>query len=308
LFGLSFTESVLAQTSAEPLAFAQRLVFPSSAAFDGPVSGQYQIDVVRFRIRWPLFLDGKRTVLLPGVSYEHLDVGIRGPFASRLEHGSRRNSELSLHAPMAELGLAHRIDRRWFTMGTFSAGLSSDFVGQHSHDDWAIIARLLVLYRVGSKLTLGIGATYDRSTGNLSFIPLGIVKWSPSSRWLTSILLPRVALVSYRTSSWLSSGVRAELDFSRYHLDESRYGANHLYLRYLAVMLGPVLTFSTNRFVHLDLFTGCSLRWLGAFVHEGPMGADVHFNSKGPLQQVLLSPAAFFSARLWIGDEGWPGS
>lgn len=305
LFGLCCTESLFAQSSAEPLAFAQRLVFPSTVAVGGPADTQYAVDVIRFRIRFPVFVNGKKTILLPGLSYEHLDVGTRGPLAARLVPVNPGSNELSLHAPLVEIGLVHRFNERWLTVSTISTGLSSDFAGSHSHDDWAIIGRLVALYRAGSKLTLGIGTTYDRSTGNLSFVPIGIVKWAPSSRWLLTTLLPKVVLVSYRTSSWLSSGLRAELDFNRYHLDEGRYGRDHLYLRYLGVLFGPSLTYSPDRLVHVDCFTGAALRWVGTFVHEGSLGADLYFNADAPTRQVLLEPAAFFSLRLWIGEEGW---
>src|SRR5512142_1539568 len=83
IFSLGVAENAFAQTSAEPLAFAQRLVFPGVGTTSG-TSDQYAMAVTRIRVRWPVFLDGKRTILLPGVSYEHLDIGMRGPLASRL--------------------------------------------------------------------------------------------------------------------------------------------------------------------------------------------------------------------------------
>ena len=304
LLFLGCAESAIAQTSTEPLGFAQRLVFPASTAWSGRPDEQYQVDITRFRLRWPVFLDGKRTILLPGASYEHIDIGLRGS-ASVVGQSLSRPREVSLHAPMAEVALVQQMGGRWITYGTLLGGMASDFAGSYSHDDLAFIARFIALYRADDKLTIGLGVSYDRGTGNLSFVPLGIVKWAPSSRWLVTTLLPKVALVSYHTSSWLSSSVRAEMDYSRYHLDESRYGKQHLYLRYVGVMFGPALTVSPNPFVHVDFFTGCALRWVGTYVQEGPLGLDVYFNTPDPVHAVALSPSAFFSARLWLGLEGW---
>jgi hypothetical protein len=279
------------------------LEFPSSATWNGKPTEQYQVEITRVRVRWPVFLAGKRTILLPGASYEHLSVGMLGS-GSSVARGGAHSNDLSLSAPLAEIGLVHRAGPHWIFHGTFSGGFASDFAGAYSHDDLAFTGRGISLYRASEKFTFGLGVTYDTSTGNFSFIPLGIVKWAPSPRWLVTTLVPKVVLVSYRTSSWLSSSVRAELDFSRYHLDESRYGMQHLYFRYLGVMLGPSLTFSPDRFVHVDLFTGCALRWLGTYIHEGPLGVDLYFNPPSPVRAVALSPSAFLSVRLWVGLEG----
>jgi outer membrane receptor protein involved in Fe transport len=296
--------TALAQTSADPLAFAQRLEFPRSTAWGDQAGEQYQVEITRVRLRWPVFLDGKRTILLPGVSYEHLDINARGT-TSLVGRPQASSSDLSLHAPLAEVGLAHRVNDHWMLHGTFSGGFASDFAGPHTHDDLAFIGRLIALYRTDDRLTLGFGAAYDTSTGNISFIPLGIVKWAPSSRWLVSTLLPKVVMASYHTASWLSTSLRAELDLSRYHLDESQHGIKRLYLRYLGVMFGPALTVSTDRYVHLDFFSGFALRWVGTYVYEGPPGVDLYFNAPDPVHAVVLTPSAFLSVRLWIGLEGW---
>jgi|GEM_PF-2662027 len=296
--------SVVAQSSVDPLAHAQRIEFPRSSASSGNAGAQYRMDLTRVRVRWPVFLDGKRTILLPGASYERIDVQLQG---SPANIGQRRAlaGELSLRAALVEIGVVHRPNQNWLVHATFSGGLASDFAGAYSHEDLAIIGRLLALYRTDEKLTLGHGTTYDKGTGNFSFIPLALVKWAPSPRWLLTALLPKAAVGTYHTASWLSSSLRVELDFGRYHLDESRYAAEHLYLRYLGLMLGPSLTLSPDRFIHMDVFSGCALRWIGTYVYGGTPGVDLYFNTPEPVHEVVLSPSAFLSVRFWVGLEGW---
>ncbi|MGC4063299.1 MAG: DUF6268 family outer membrane beta-barrel protein [Polyangiaceae bacterium] len=299
------TRSAAAQELA-PLAFVQMEGFPYSTVSNAAPNTQTRLDVLRLKARWPLAVGGKRTVLLPGFSYERLHFATRIPSESVSAESNGRQRDLVLASPMAELTVVRKLNPNWTAIGMLASGLASDFEGRVSNGDWAVVAHALAMYRASSKLTLGSGFGYDKRTGDLTLIPLGTMLWVPNSRWAVDALLPKAAQVSYRTSNWLMTGFGAELDYNRFHVDEGRYGVDNLYLRYMTIKLGPSLTVSPAKFLHVDVYGGYAFsRKLSAFVDESPFGVDVYVNSPDPARSITLAPSAYAGVRLWLGLDCW---
>lgn len=290
----------------EPLGYLQQEFFPSAVDRNSPGTEQFRINVTRLRLRAPVVLNRKHTILLPGISYERINVELRGPLATYLTHGNSQRDELTLHAPLLEFGVMQVLDPHWMAVASLLGGLASDFEGAHTSDDINVIGRVILMHRAGEKFTWGLGLSYDRSSRNVSLIPLAVLKWRPAPRFMMTTLLPKAALLAFRASPHVSTGLRAELELSRFHLDEEKYGVDHLFLRYFGILIGPTITLSPSPFVHLDLFSGCALsRRLGAYSNPDHLGLDLYFNTPDPLREAQLQPSAFFNVRLWLGFEGW---
>ncbi|MCB9608919.1 MAG: hypothetical protein H6716_20175 [Polyangiaceae bacterium] len=122
--------SAVAQ-SLEPLSFVRGEAYAEATELGASPDVRYGSRSLSTRLRFPLLLDGKNTILLPGFAYQRLKLSSAG--------GPDGEHSLALQAPVTEVGLVHRVGERWLTGGFLTAGLASDFAGSVSRDDWSIV-------------------------------------------------------------------------------------------------------------------------------------------------------------------------
>ncbi|MCB9586064.1 MAG: hypothetical protein H6718_11745 [Polyangiaceae bacterium] len=165
------------------------------------------------------------------------------------------------------------------------------------------------MYELGDGVNVGATLGFDRSTGDFSLVPLMRAAWTVDTKWRVEALLPKAAEVSHRANKWFRAGMKSELDFSRFHLDQASYGVEDLYLEYFAIKAGPTLNVSPVKFLHIDLHAGYAfLRRISATIDDGQPGINLYVNAEPAARQIDLAPAPFLAVRLWMGLDGEPQS
>ncbi|WP_394849860.1 DUF6268 family outer membrane beta-barrel protein [Pendulispora brunnea] len=244
------------------------------------------LEVFRFRAGLPIPLtESKKTILLPGLSYELL--GFHGEGANKPNIGT-------LHAPSASLGLLQVFGDRFIGMAMVGAGFASDFRDPVSADDLLFTVTGMFLYKFDKNFTLGAGVTYDRRSGNLLPLPAIGVNWQINNEFRIRGFIPARLDVEYRALPWLTVGLRGTFEGNRFHLSEKQYGASDLQLAYSIITVGPKVTFRLADMMHLDVYSSVAVMRRYEALRDGDS-----------LGSAYLHPTVLSGIRLWFGPSGW---
>jgi hypothetical protein len=286
--GKTLRATVLAITVAAPagaqmsdsLASTSFEHYPSAKNVDEP-SQSLKLNVFRASVGLPIPL-AKRTTLVTGISYEMLDV-----------HPSDMDS-FQLHAPQASFGVIQGLSERWAVWAIGGVGFASDFSESVSSDDVVGSVTGIVSYQLDEGLTIGAGATYDRSTGELAPLPALVLNLRLADRARVRGFVPSFVTAEYRTAKWLDTGVRATFEGNRFHLGEEKFGAEDLELAYSTLTVGPKLTFSASDWLHLDVYAAAAVyRRYEVFQDDDSM------------YRAKLAPVVAYGLRFWVGPSQW---
>jgi len=255
---------------------------------DSPKDASSTIGLEVFRVRAALpipLTESKKTILLPGLSYEML--GFHGT-------GDNRPNVGTLHAPSASLGLIQVFGDRFITMAIVGAGFATDFRDRISSDDLLFTVTGMFLYKFDKNFTLGAGISYDRRSGDLLPLPAIGVNWQITNDFRIRGFVPSMLNVEYRALPWLTVGLRGTFEGNRFHLSEKGYGISHLELAYSTITVGPKVTFRLTDMMHLDVYSSVAV-----------MRRFEVFRNDDSLDSSYLNPTVFGGIRLWFGPAGW---
>lgn len=258
--------------------------FPDSAAPYGQPQ-QVELQQLRFRAGYPLFLFDKRTILIPGFSYERLEIQQRGDVMFHVG---------VLHAPTLTLTAVQLVSDRLMLIGSFGVGLASDFDDSVSSDDVQLRATAFGLYKFTPAFSFGAGITYDRLTGSLQPLPAVAIKWRISDRARVRGFVPAAVSADYHVNSWLTAGMQMRLDGNRFHLSESRSGVAGLQLATSTLAIGPKLSFQLAPLLHFDVHASMTAMQRYEVVRRSD---DERID--------YTTPMLTMGARFWVGPSGW---
>ena len=267
---------------ADSLASVSYEYLPKAEALHDPRS-QISLGVLRFRAGLPIPLS-KKTILIPGLSYELIDVHV---------HGTGTPAIADLHAPAANLTLVQMFGDRIMAIASVGAGFASDFRDRVSIDDVLLTATGIVGYKFSDDFTLGVGVGYDRRLGRFQPIPAVVLNWRITDRLRLRGFVPAAVNFEYRATPWLTTGLRGTLDGNTFHSGH-QYGTDGLELAYSTLSVGPKLTFNLVGWTNLDVYAAAAVRRRYEIFVDG--------NSQNT---TYLPPVVAFGARLWFGPSGW---
>jgi hypothetical protein len=251
----------------------------------GNARTQARLQVLRADVTAPLPV-GARTLLLARVTYEQIDVDLRGEPA--------RAPAPTLRSPALSLGVVQKIGPRWTVIALAGAGLASDFSEPVSKDDVLVTVTGIVVYKVSDAFSLGAGALYDRRTGSPTPLPAFILNWRPAQDFRVRGFVPARLDAEFRASPHVTAGVRAALNGNRYQLGERAYGVEGLQVAYSTVTVGPKLTLSASDWLHLDLYAAAAVYRRYDVFHSGDDAGGVS-----------LAPVVAYGLRFWFGPSMW---
>ena len=235
--------TAVAQT-ADSLASVQSELYPSAADGNDP-RRRISFHVLRVNAVVPVPI-AEKTILLPGLKYEHTNVMIDD--APETPAPVLRTASLSM-------GVAQGIGEHWTVIGTVGAGVASDFAQTLSRRDLVFTGAALMLYKIGPALSVGGGIAYDQRTGAPLPLPALLVNWRPLENFRVRGFVPARVDAEYRIARWFTAGVFAMFNGDRYALSEKVYGRPNLQIAFSTAELGPKITFSAGDWVHVDLST-----------------------------------------------------
>ncbi|AKV00454.1 hypothetical protein AKJ09_07117 [Labilithrix luteola] len=281
LLVLSFAPSAWAQ--ADSLASVQGELYPY-AKRSGTSNDQIGVSIFRASLGFPIFLS-KKTLLIPTLGYERFEASIRSPSG---------NQSLLLQAPSLTMMLLQPLTERITLMGSVGVGFASDFSAPLSEQDLLLSGMLVGIYKFSDSFSLGTGVSYDRRSGNLLPVPLGIMRWQMSENARLIGAIPATLSFEYRVTPWLSSGFRAAFNGNRYHFGEGQFQQERLQLAYSNVVLGPKLVFSVGDWIHLEAYAAVT-----AYRRY-----DV-YSDRDSVAELNLGPTMGYGLRMWIGPSFW---
>lgn len=247
--------------------------------------GEVTVGVARVSGGFPIFLGkAKRTIVIPTLSYERLELSLEGASPK----------PATLHAPLVGLTLVQLLGPHVTLVGVVNAGFASDFESSINGDDFVVTATGLGIYKFSEKLSLGAGISYDRRTGSLVPVPILPVNLRFSERARLRGLVPSLVALEYRTSRWLTTGLRASFEGNRYHLSEDKFHTSQLELGYTIINVGPRLSFEISPLLHLDLYAAVPVYRRYAAYIDDETAEVVHF-----------APVVGYGVRFWVGPSGW---
>jgi hypothetical protein len=186
---------------------------------------------------------GSRTFLTPGISYQgqFFDYdGMSAPGAREL---------YSLEVPVT---LVHVLDQKWSIMGRVSPGLSGDFKTLDRH--FSISGGGAAIYRLQPRLSLGLGAMLNYSTGRWLPVPVATLNWQASENVRVDALLPLFAKATYSIGSRWELGAAVQGEGARWGLAAET--GEERSIDTLSVDAGAVVGMRLMERTWLNLFTG----------------------------------------------------
>lgn len=278
------------QAQADSIASMSVEVSPyARTAFDP----RLQVSSTLFRVAAsvPIVLGGGKTILLPGVSYDRYEFSGRAPdTVGRPPQNSAFG--VTLHAPMVSFTAVHSVSPKLSFIASVNEGFASDFRSRDSLE-FLFVGRLIGIYKLSDRLSIGAGVGYDRRTGQLTPIPLLPINWQFTRRWRVRGTFPAFLGVDFRASDRLTASLRGAFDGNRFYLSSDGPQKN-LQLAISTISVGPRLTFDLHPFVHLDAYTAVPVyRRYEAFIdNQSVFDAGIR-------------PVVTYGLRLWVGPSGW---
>ena len=267
----------------DSLASASVELYPYARNTDDPRM-QVRLQIYRANVGLPIRLS-QQTMLLAGLSYEQLNVDLRGDTSAGAP---------TFRTPAASFGVVQRVGSRFTVIAIAGAGLASDFSDPVSSDDLLLSATGIFIYKVSDALSLGAGVVFDRRTGSPTPLPAMSVNWRISHDVRLRGFVPARLDAELRASRWLTGGIRAAFNGNRYQLGEAKYGISDQQIAYSTLTVGPKLTFSASDWIHLDLYaTTAVYRRYDIRQDQEDAGG------------LSLAPAVAWGVRFWFGPALW---
>lgn len=272
-----------AWAQADSLASVQGELYPYARRSGAP-NDQIGVSIFRASVGFPIFLS-KKTLLIPTLAYERFEASMRSPDG---------NTSRVLQAPSLTMMLLQPITERVTLMGSVGVGFASDFSAPLSEQDLLLSGLLVGIYKFSDAFSLGTGVSYDRRSGSLLPVPLGIMRWQMSRDARLIGAIPATLSFEYRVAPWLSSGLRAAFNGNRYHFGQGQFQQERLQLAYSNVVVGPKLVFNLGEWVHLEAYAAVT-----AYRRY-----DVYLD-RDSVAELNLGPTMGYGLRMWVGPSFW---